>query len=441
MMNQDNRRILLIDDNEDIHRDFRKILSAAAPGDATLSDAEDALFGDEEDEAPAAPASNQVEFEIESALQGQEALEIVRRSIDEGQPFAMAFVDMRMPPGWDGIETIKRIWEVDSNVQVVICTAFADYTWTDMVSELGRTDRLLILKKPFDAIEVCQLALAMTEKWNTTRRMHAEMEAVQRAEQEARAYAASLETVNQALEQAKSMAEAAAREHSEFLVSVTGGIIDPMTDLVDRAERIRALEGDDDAWATQLEAVCADGGRLASSLQDVLELAELQAGTLEFTPAPCSPAALAETVCSRYRERAAAKGLELRLDCLPTAPREFEADGRRLERVLEHLVDNAIAYTESGSVVVSVAGAPGVPNRVDFVVLDSGPGLDAEGKARLFQAFCHGREGAQGEQGAGLGLSLSKRLARALGGELEFQSSDTGTRVTFSVTGAVVGVR
>jgi DNA-binding LytR/AlgR family response regulator len=77
----------------------------------------------------------------------------------------MAFVDMRMPPGWDGIETTLRIWELDPRVQIVICTAYSDRSWEDILGRLGRSDRLLILKKPFDNIEVLQLASALTEKW------------------------------------------------------------------------------------------------------------------------------------------------------------------------------------------------------------------------------------------------------------------------------------
>ncbi len=76
----------------------------------------------------------------------------------------MAFVDVRMPPGWDGVETTARIWEKYSDLQVVICTAYSDYSWEDMLKRLGYSDRLVILKKPFDTIEVLQLAISMTEK-------------------------------------------------------------------------------------------------------------------------------------------------------------------------------------------------------------------------------------------------------------------------------------
>jgi CheY-like chemotaxis protein len=118
-----NQRILIIDDNTAIHEDVRKILGAPAREDADLDNEAAELFGLEPD------ATTTAEFEIDSAFQGQEGLAKVQHALDEGRPYAMAFVDVRMPPGWDGIETISRIWEVYPELQVVICTAYSDYSW------------------------------------------------------------------------------------------------------------------------------------------------------------------------------------------------------------------------------------------------------------------------------------------------------------------------
>lgn len=153
-----NRRILVIDDNHAIHDDFRKILCSSARSDA-LSDQEAELFGE-----PVAKACS-ARFQLDSALQGKEGLDLVGRALAAGQPYAMAFVDVRMPPGWDGIETTSRIWEVYPDLQVVICTAYSDYSWDEMITKVGQSDRLVILKKPFDNVEVLQLANALTAKW------------------------------------------------------------------------------------------------------------------------------------------------------------------------------------------------------------------------------------------------------------------------------------
>jgi len=148
-----------VDDNPAIHEDFRKILCPARPGQAEVHDLKAALF----DMAPRTATT--AEFELVSAFQGQEALQLAKRALDEGRPFAMAFLDVRMPPGWDGVETAARLWQVCPDLQIVICTAYSDYSWDEMRSRLDQPDSLVILKKPFDNVEVQQLAHAMTKKW------------------------------------------------------------------------------------------------------------------------------------------------------------------------------------------------------------------------------------------------------------------------------------
>src|SRR5271154_2795883 len=154
-----NHRILVIDDNRAIHDDFRKILLRPADAPNDLAEEEAALFGE------AASPFQLPTFEIDSAYQGQEGLDLIEESLRENRPYAMAFVDVRMPPGWDGVETTAKIWQKYSDLQVVICTAYSDYTWEEMFEKLGYSDRLVILKKPFDTVEVVQLAISMTEKW------------------------------------------------------------------------------------------------------------------------------------------------------------------------------------------------------------------------------------------------------------------------------------
>lgn len=160
-LGQSVRRVLVIDDNTAIHDDFRKTLSRQSHG-ADLDDDEALLFGTQ-------PVESQYrEFEIDTASQGHIGLAMVEAALREGHPYQLAFVDMRMPPGWDGVETISRLWQADPAIQVVICTAYSDYSWDQIIQKLGVTDRLLILKKPFDDVEVCQLASAMTGKWLAT---------------------------------------------------------------------------------------------------------------------------------------------------------------------------------------------------------------------------------------------------------------------------------
>lgn len=95
-------------------------------------------------------------------------------------PYAMAFVDVRMPPGIDGIETTVKIWEVAPDTQIVICTAYSDYSWDEMIGKVGYSDKLVLLKKPFDNVEVLQLACAMTEKWRLAQEAELKMDQLER---------------------------------------------------------------------------------------------------------------------------------------------------------------------------------------------------------------------------------------------------------------------
>lgn len=157
-------RIIIIDDNIEIHNDFKKILIQVNNEDIhtnflSLISKDSNKNGDDN-------SSNLLpNFKIDTATQGKEGFEQIKKAYHEGKPYALAFVDIRMPPGWDGIETIKQIWNVDKQIQVVICSAYSDYSWEDTIKSLGKSDNLLILKKPFDYVAVRQLAYSLTKKW------------------------------------------------------------------------------------------------------------------------------------------------------------------------------------------------------------------------------------------------------------------------------------
>lgn len=154
-------RLLLVDDQESIHDAYRTVFSKAERN-LDLEALESSLFGN--DVSAAAAHSHQIDFQLHFANQGLQAVEMAAAAKAEGQPFEVAFVDMRMPPGIDGLETMQRLWQVDPWLQIVICTAFSDYAWSEVIQRVGQRDNLLLLKKPFANEEAQQLAMAMTKK-------------------------------------------------------------------------------------------------------------------------------------------------------------------------------------------------------------------------------------------------------------------------------------
>jgi len=171
MPSRTSHRILIVDDNHAIHDDFRKIFAPPDQTESELDDLEAMLL-----DRTVAPPDAHGAFELVSAFQGREAVALITEAVAAGRPFALAFVDMRMPPGWDGLETIERIWRIDPDVQIVICSAYSDHSWSDLRARLGPRESLLILKKPFDTLEVVQCAHALTTKWQLAGQIRAHVE-------------------------------------------------------------------------------------------------------------------------------------------------------------------------------------------------------------------------------------------------------------------------
>lgn len=150
------RRILVIDDSDAIHADFRRILTPERPRSRDeLQVLEEALFGPG---APDVDAREARVFEVDSAFQGQEGVARVREALEAGRPYALVFLDYRMPPGWNGAETLRRLRQLAPTLPVVLCSAYSDYSWAEMLQEFGESPLLKELRKPFDRREVRRLA-------------------------------------------------------------------------------------------------------------------------------------------------------------------------------------------------------------------------------------------------------------------------------------------
>ncbi len=183
-------RILIVDDNRAIHEDYRKILAFSAT-DCALTDLERKLYGE-----AGRPRSAALEFRVDCACDGQEALRLVEQASAEQLPYCVAFVDLHMPPGWDGLETVQWLWAADPRLQVVICSGHSGYNWKEITERLGQSHRLLLLKKPFEPIEALQFAHALARKWRNERALRQQLDSLERV---ATASAQGLAAANQQL--------------------------------------------------------------------------------------------------------------------------------------------------------------------------------------------------------------------------------------------------
>ncbi|HKE00689.1 MAG TPA: hybrid sensor histidine kinase/response regulator [Planctomycetota bacterium] len=432
MSDSPNRRILLIDDTASIHDDFRKILGASAAERSSLDDAAAAFFGDGAG-SPSKPTPK-LTFEIESAYQGPEGVEKLKAARAEGRPYAVAFVDVRMPPGWDGIRTIEALWAEDLEVQTVICTAYSDYTWEQTVARLGASDRLLVLKKPFDAVEIQQLASALTEKWNVSRRESRLVEELRRAEQEARSYASSIETASRALVTAKAAAEKSSEMKADFLLRLGHQINETLRRILEQVDQLRGPGGVAASERKVLDAIVGASEHLLSTFHETLEIAMIESGKLTVELGPCGVEAVLRGIDVEMRPLAAAKGLTFEAKTIGDVP-EIRTDAERLRQILRELVANAIEHTTAGGVrVLARIEATDDWDRpwLRCDVVDTGCGIPDDSRGRIFEPFARIERRAEREH-AGLGLPLAKQLARMLGGDLVVDTAP-GRGSTFTLT-------
>lgn len=234
----------------------------------------------------------------------------------------------------------------------------------------------------------------------------------------------------EALQRARSEAEQAARAKGEFLSLMSHEIRTPLAGIVGIAGVL--AEEPLPARAQELLAVLRESADdLHRLLNDLLDMARLEAGRLQIAPALFDLHACLETVAALFAPLAHAKGVELVLDIDPETPRRVVGDEARLRQVISNLVSNAVKFTNSGEVVLAVAPSE---EGLEFRVRDSGPGMDEATLARLFQPFVQADAGiSRRHGGSGLGLAIARRLVELMHGTIAVDSRP-GQGTTMRVT-------
>ncbi len=417
------RRVLVIDDNAAIFDDFKSILqSPEIPSELDTLNAD--LFGEE-----IHPVTSSWSYELDYADQGQAGYEKVKQALERGEPYQLAFVDMRMPPGWDGLETIETIWRVEPHIQIVICSAYSDYRWKEIRERLGETDRLLILKKPFDVTEVAQLASALTEKWRARQISTLKIEEM---DQQVAARTCELEALNQQFQLATTEAWEMARQaelaniaKSTFLANMSHELRTPLHGILAFAalgsERAASIE------RNQLEAyftkITHSGETLLTLLNDLLDLAKLEAGKMTFDIQPHDIRLLCLTVADEFQALLSEQLISFCTD-LPTLPICADVDAPGLSQIIRNLLSNAVKFSSPGGTIR--IGLASDEETLRLWVQDGGIGIPPDELELIFDKFSQSSSTQTGAGGTGLGLAISRQIVAAHHGRIWAENHTDG---------------
>lgn len=405
-------RILIIDDDLDIWKAYRQVLSPTTHDpDSASAKLNKILLGKETPE-------NDLSFALSFAPQGQEGYQMVVEA-QEHNPFALAFVDIRMPPGWDGMETAVKIRQHDPNIELVIVTAYSDHLMEEIVQAVGTPDKILFLHKPFDPDELKQIARSMTSKWRIAK-METEQRLARQQLEEQLQQAQKMETIG-------TLAGGIAHDFNNILSAIMG-----YTDLA--MQRVKGKNPEVEADLTQVRNASL---RATDLVRQILTFSRRK--TKEKSPLNIS---LVTKEALKLIHATIPAAIEVREDIDSKAT--IMADSTQIHQLVMNLCTNAshALDTHRGVVTVALHDKTLAENEIfanltplpagPYVVLsvsDTGSGIAPTAIAKIFEPYFTTKETGKG---TGMGLAVVKGIVEGHHGAITVDS-ELGKGSVFTV--------
>jgi light-regulated signal transduction histidine kinase (bacteriophytochrome) len=375
-----------------------------------LNELRSEVFGDKHNES-----RNKNVYELDFASQGKEGCEKIQISCSENRPYELAFVDMRMPPGWDGLKTIEHIWQIDPKVQVVICTAYSDYSWGEITERLGRSENLLILKKPFDSAEVAQLTSALTEKWVLARKASLKMEQLEQMVKERTEKQTELLTkidnINKELKDFASIVSHDLKAPLRGIKSLATWILDDCSDKLGQQgnEQMNLLLGRVERMYNLIDGVLqySRAGRTEEQI--------VQVNLNDFVPEAIDMLVPPQNILITIENTMPV------IQCAET----------HVMQLFQNLLSNAIKYMDKpqGQIKIGCVEENGFWK---FSITDNGPGIEEKHFEKIFKMF-QALSVTEDFKGTGVGLTIAKKIVELYGGNI-WVESEIGKGSTFFFT-------
>ncbi len=425
------RRLLIVDDNPAIHEDFKKILSASIVTDENLEQLERDIFPEGGDNTITTDEASSIIYKVDDAYQGEEAISMVKEASLMGEPYSVIYMDVRMPPGIDGIQTIKKIWETFPEIEMVICTAYSDYTWNQILKTLGKTDRLLFIKKPFDSVTIKQTTLSLITKWDLNQKIEKQMYMLESKVSER---TRELQRMVEYLREMKMKAESATVAKSEFLSNISHEIRTPLNCVLGMLELLADTRLEDEQQE-YVDTIKTSGDSLLSIVNDILNFSKAEAGMLTLEKADFNVHDAIEFVTDLIAVKAQEKGLEITAGISPDVPVMALGDSERLRQILLNIVSNSVKFTREGSIridvklekrrVLKINNEEKAFLKLKFEIKDTGVGISNDIKHILFKPFTQADiSSTRSHEGTGLGLAIAKMLCELMDGKIGFNSKE-----------------